>query len=104
MLRVRRVAIVWLAVGLSVVLGVCHSARIKRGGLHPGAHGREGVSYREDRLWGQTLLHRHGHHDGRGGGRGTLGVHLLHVRSRPGAVFGGEHDVLLMLLLEVAGG
>ena len=74
------------------------------GGLHPGAHGRERVSHRENGLWGQALLHRHGHHDWRGAGGGQLGVHLLQMRGRPGAVFRGEHEVLLLLLeVEVAG-
>lgn len=111
-LRMRRVGVVWLAVGLRVglVLGVlvkaCHGAWVKRWGLHPSVQGWEGVSHWQDRLWGQTLLHRHGHHNWRGGGRGHLGVHLLQMGGRPGAMFRGEHDVLLLellLMMEVAG-
>lgn len=105
-LRVRRIGgVVWLAVGVRVglVLGVLvrarHGIRVKRWGLHPSTQGWEGVSHREDGLRGQTLLHGHGHHDWRGGGGGQLGVHLLQMRGGPGAVFRGEHHVLLLLLL-----
>lgn len=56
MLRMRRVGVVWLAVGVRVglVLGVlvraCHGARVKRWGLHPSAQGWEGMSHRQDGL------------------------------------------------------
>lgn len=85
-----------------MVLGILvrragHSARVKRWGLHP--HRWEWVGHWEHRLRGQALLHRHGHHNWRGGGRGQLGVHLLQMGGGPGAVFRGEHDFLLLLLL-----
>lgn len=59
MLRVRRVGIVWLAVGVrvGVLVGARHRARIERRGLHPSAYRWEGVGYGEGRL-----LYRHGHH------------------------------------------
>lgn len=102
MLRMRGVGVVWLAVGVRVGLVMVrarHGAWVKRRGLHPSAHGWEGVGHWEDGLWGQTLLHRHGHHDWRGGGGGQLGVHLLQMGGRPSAMFRGEHDVLLLQLL-----
>lgn len=84
-LRMRGVGIVWLAVGvrvwvvLRVLVRGCNSIGIERWGLHPSAYRWEGVSHREDRLRGQTLLHRHGHHYWGGRGLGKLGVHLLQV-------------------------
>lgn len=76
MLRMRRVGAIWLAIGVRVglVLGVLVMARhgvwVKRWGLHPSAQGWEGVSQWEAGLLGHTLLHRHGHHNWRGGGGG----------------------------------
>lgn len=112
-MRMRGVGVVWSAVGLrgSLVLGVmvraCHSVRLKRRGLHPRVQGWERMSHWQDRLGGHTLLPRHGHQNRRGGeGRERLIVHLLQVGGRPGAMFGGEHDVLLLELLvmvQVAG-
>lgn len=85
---------------LGVLVRARHGAWVKRRGLHPSVQGREGVSHREDRrLRGKTLLYGHGHHHRRGRGRGQLGVHLLQMGGGPGAVFGGEHDVLLLELL-----
>lgn len=84
---------------LGVLVRARHGAWVKRRGLHPSAQGREGVSHREDGLWGRTLFYRHGHHYWWGGGRGHLGVHLLQMGGGPGAMFRGEHDVLLLLLL-----
>lgn len=103
MLRMRRVGVFWLAIGvrvglvLWVLVRTCHGTRVKRWGLHPSVQGWEWVSHGEDGLWGQALLHRHGHHNWRGRGRGQLGVHLLQMRGRPGAVFWGEHHFLLLL-------
>lgn len=57
------------------------------------------MSHGEDRLWGHALLYRHGHHNRRGGGGVHLGVHLLQMGGRPGTMFWGQHDVLLLQLL-----
>lgn len=112
-MRMRGVGVIWSAVGLrvSLVLGVlvraCHSVRVKRRGLHPRVQGWERMSHWKDRLGGHTLLHGHGHQNRRGGGgRRRLIVHLLQMRGRPGAMFRGEHDVLLLellLMVHVAG-
>lgn len=59
------------------------------------------MSHGEDGLRGEALFHWHGHHDWRGGGRWQLGVHMGHMGGRPGAMFRGEHGVLLLLLLMV---
>lgn len=102
MLRMRRVGAVWLAVGVRVGLVLrmaCHNVWVKRWGLHSSAQGWKGVSQRECGLLGQSLLHGHGHHNWRG--RGQLGIHLLQLGGRPGAVFWGERDVLLLQLLKV---
>lgn len=79
-------------------MGGCHRARLEGRWLHSGVKGRQGVAHG---LLGQTLLPRHGHHDGRGCGRGRMGVHLLQLGCRPGAVFGRQHVVLLLELLVV---
>lgn len=103
-LRVRRVGVIWLSIGLRVglVLGVQmrarHTARIKGWGLHPSVQGWEGVTHG---LLGQTLLPRHGHHNWRGTGRGRLGIHLLQLGGGPGTMFGGQHVLLLQLVLRV---
>ncbi|TNN84245.1 hypothetical protein EYF80_005572 [Liparis tanakae] len=103
MLRMRRVGAVWPPVGVGLVLGVLGVARhdvwVKRRGLRSSAQGGEGMSQRECGLLGQSLLHGHGHHHGRGGGRRQLGIHLMQLGGRPGAVFRGERDVLLLLQL-----
>lgn len=111
-MRMRGVGVIWSAVGLrvSLVLGVsqvlgvlvrdCHSVWVKRWGFHPRVQGWERMSHWQDWLGGHTLLHGHGHQNRRGGGgRRCLIVHLLQMRGRPGAMFRGEDDVLLLELL-----